>query len=269
MRLAIVSDIHGNLPALQAVVADASGVDGWLNLGDTLAGPLWPAETADFLMRQGWPTIAGNHERQMLAPDLSSMSAADRYAALRITAAQRAWMAALPPTLAGAEGLHCVHGTPGSDLECFVHTVTPAGMRPATQDEIAARLGDLPATLVLCGHTHLPRQATVGDTLVVNPGSVGLQAYDHDQPFEHVVENGTPQARYAVIEYRHGAWTVQLRAVDYDFEIAARQAESAGRGDWADALRTGRVGRRERELNTVPTLGPGQVASAAAPGVSA
>jgi len=62
---------------------------------------------------------------------------------------------------------------------------------------------------------------------------------------------------------------VQLRAVDYDFEIAARQAESAGRGDWADALRTGWVGRRERELNTVPALGPGQVASAAAPGFSA
>lgn len=248
MRLAVVTDIHGNLPALHAVVADAGAVDGWLNLGDTLAGPLWPAETAAYLMQQGWPTIAGNHERQMLASDLSRMSAADRYAAERINAAQRAWMAALPTTLSQAAGLHCVHGTPASDIECFLHTVTPAGMREATPEEVAASLGATKATLVLCGHTHLPRHVVVGGTHVVNPGSVGLQAYDHDQPFAHVVENGTPQARYAVIELSAAGWNVTLRAVDYDHECAARQAETAGRGDWADALRTGRVGRRARDL---------------------
>jgi predicted phosphodiesterase len=248
MRLAIVSDIHGNLPALQAVVADAGRVDAWLNLGDTLAGPLWPAETADWLMRQGWPTIAGNHERQMLAADRSRMSAADRFAAERINATQRAWLGALPATLTPLAGLHCVHGTPASDLECFLHTVTPQGVREATPDEIAARLGDTEATLVLCGHTHLPRQVAAGAAQLVNPGSVGLPAYDHDQPFEHVVENGTPQARYALVERQGTGWAVQLRAVDYDFESAARRAEAAGRGDWADALRTGRVGRRESDL---------------------
>ena len=57
-RWAIVSDIHGNLPALEAVLADAHGVDGWLNLGDIVSGPLWPRETAEFVMRQGWPTLA-------------------------------------------------------------------------------------------------------------------------------------------------------------------------------------------------------------------
>lgn len=248
MRLAIVSDIHGNLPALHAVVTDAGRVDGWLNLGDTLAGPLWPAETAAYLMQQGWPTIAGNHERQMLANDRSRMSAADRHAAERLSAPQRDWMAALPTSMKPAAGLHCVHGTPASDIECFLHTVAPAGMREATPEEIAARLGAATATLVLCGHTHLPRHVVVGGTQVVNPGSVGLQAYDHDQPFAHVVENGTPQARYAVIESSADGWAVTLHAVGYDHELAARQAERAGRGDWADALRTGRVGRRERDL---------------------
>lgn len=246
MRLAVVSDIHGNLPALKAVVADAGRVDGWLNLGDTLAGPLWPAETADYLMQQAWPTIAGNHERQMLESDLSRMSAADRYAAERIHAHQRAWLAALPETLSGAHGLHGVHGTPASDVECLLETVTPQGMRAATPDEVQARLAPVrSATLVLCGHTHLPRLLRLGGTQVVNPGSVGLQAYDHDQPYPHVVENGTPQARYAVVEHDGMEWTVSLRRVDYDFEQAAAQAERAGRGDWADALRTGRVGRRE------------------------
>jgi predicted phosphodiesterase len=248
MRLAVVSDIHGNLPALQAVVADAGRVDGWLNLGDTLAGPLWPAQTADYLMQQAWPTIAGNHERQMLVSDLSRMSAADRYAAERIHAQQRAWLAALPDTLSLAEGLHAVHGTPASDIECLLETVTPNGMRQATQDEVQSRLATAPnASLVLCGHTHLQRLLRLGSVQVLNPGSVGLQAYDHDHPHPHVVENGTPEARYALIEHDGSAWTVQLRSVDYDFEKAALQAESAGRGDWADALRTGRVGRRASE----------------------
>jgi predicted phosphodiesterase len=253
MRLAVVSDIHGNLPALHAVVADAGRVDGWLNLGDTLAGPLWPAETADYLMQRGWPTIAGNHERQMLSLEPWRLSAADRYAAERITTHQRAWLAALPDTLSAAHGLRCVHGTAASDIECLLETVTPNGMRAATQDEVQARLAPEPAaTLVLCGHTHVPRLLRVGSAQVLNPGSVGLQAYDHDQPYPHVVENGTPQASYAVIEHDGKAWTVNLRRVDYDFEKAARQAESVGRGDWADALRTGRVGRREAELQILP-----------------
>ena len=69
MKIAIISDIHGNLLALQAVLADIArqGVDQTVNLGDILSGPLQPAETADLLMAQKFPTIKGNHERQLLA----------------------------------------------------------------------------------------------------------------------------------------------------------------------------------------------------------
>ncbi len=69
MKIAIISDIHGNLPALRAVLADIARqcVDQTVNLGDSLSGPLQPAETADLLMAQGFPTIKGNHERQLLA----------------------------------------------------------------------------------------------------------------------------------------------------------------------------------------------------------
>src|SRR5690606_18348630 len=67
-RIAVLSDIHGNLPALEAVVADAEarGCTAFANLGDILSGPLWPFETAEYLMARQWPTIAGNHERQVL-----------------------------------------------------------------------------------------------------------------------------------------------------------------------------------------------------------
>jgi len=248
MRFGVVSDIHGNLPALQAVVADAGTVDAWLNLGDILSGPLWPAETADWLMARGWLTMAGNHERQLLSQPLPRMSRTDRHTAERLQPAQRDWLAALPPRLRPMPGLLCVHGTPASDLVYLLETVTPQGLRAATAAEAAERLGRPDATLVLCGHSHVPRDVVVGGVRVVNPGSVGLQAYDDHQPFDHVAETGSPHARYAWVDRTPEGWRVSLRQVAYDWEAAAAQADSHGRGDWADALRTGRVGRKEASI---------------------
>ncbi len=251
MKFGVVSDIHGNLPALQAVVADAAkagGVDAWLNLGDILSGPLWPAETAAWLMARNWATMAGNHERQVLTLPLDRMGATDRHAAERLSAGQRAWLAALPAQMRPAPGLLCVHGTPTTDLVYLLETVTPDGLRAATEAEAAQRLGVVDASLVLCGHSHLPRDVMVQGVRVVNPGSVGLQAYDHDEPFDHVVENGSPHARYALVQAHGDGWLVELRAVAYDWEAAAHRAEQHGRGDWADALRTGCVGRFERDI---------------------
>ena len=74
---------------------------------------------------------------------------------------------------------------------------------------------------------------------VANPGSVGLPAYDWDRPYHHVMETGSPAARYAIIDGE--TLGVELVAVAYDHESAARKAEGEGRGDWALALRTGRV----------------------------
>ncbi|MBL8353213.1 MAG: metallophosphoesterase family protein [Burkholderiaceae bacterium] len=262
-RIAVVSDIHGNLPALAAVIAeiDAASVDGVVNLGDIVSGPLWPAETAARLMTLGWPAIAGNHERQLLAGPAATMGPADAHAAARLGAAQRGWLAALPATRWLADDLFCCHGTPDDDHRYLLETVTPdlgrhggVGLRAASPAEIgerlaAARAALAPATLLLCGHSHVPRAVQQGRWLLVNPGSVGLQAFDDDHPHEHRAELGSPHARWALVERAAGGlWCVQHRATPYDWEAAARQAEINGRGDWADALRTGRVGRLEREV---------------------
>ena len=100
MRVAVLSDIHGNLPALEAVIDEAGRerVDLVVNLGDIVSGPLWPRETAERLMRLGWPTIAGNHERQALALD-RRRGFGDRFAYDSATPEQRAWLAALPKAL--------------------------------------------------------------------------------------------------------------------------------------------------------------------------
>ena len=121
------------------------------------------------------------------------------------------------------------------------------GMRAATKQEARQRLGTGPATraaLALCGHTHMPRtMQLIGGPLVVNPGSVGLQAYDDDHPHLHHMESDSPHARYALVERSPQGWQVEHRAVTYDWEQAAQRAEANGRPDWADALRTGRMGR--------------------------
>lgn len=270
MRIALVSDIHGNLPALEAVIAEITeaGVHTVLNLGDIVSGPLWPLETARRLMALGWPTIAGNHERQLLTQAPGRMGASDAFAANALGDAERAWLAGLPPMLRLplAEGgpLHCVHGSPASDLHYLLETTTPGlgvhgqgGIRAATPGEISDRIGMLHAPLLACGHSHLPRVVTHGGMLLFNPGSVGLQAYDDLHPpgsgrDSHWVENGSPHARWALLAHGTAGWRVELRHTPYDHEAAARRAEANGRPDWADALRSGRVGRTEASL--APTL---------------
>ena len=247
MRLAIVSDIHGNLPALDAVLADIArrGADLTVNCGDLLSGPLWPAETADRLMALGLPTIRGNHERQLLACAEQPGSPSDQFAYTRTTQAQRDWLAALPAALEPAPGVLMVHGRPDSDLDYLLETVGPdagaAGVRAATADEVAARVSGVGAELLLCGHSHTPRvmQLPAGP-LVVNPGSVGLQSYDDDHVALHWVRNGSPHARYALCERQAaGHWSMAQIAVHYDWVSAARRAQANGATDWAHWLRSG------------------------------
>lgn len=244
MRIAVMSDIHGNLWALDAVLADIArrNADVTVNLGDILSGPLLPAETAERLMALGLPTIRGNHERQVLEHDPARMGASDLWAHEHIAPAQREWIASLPASMRLQDDVLMVHGTPGSDLVYWMETVDPAGQRTATYAEVLERAGDAQASLILCGHTHVPRSVLLDDgRLVVNPGSVGLQAYDDDQPYPHKAENGSPHARYAIVERAASGWTVEQYAVAYDWTTAAEVAQRHGRPDWAFALRTGRM----------------------------
>lgn len=239
-RLAILTDIHGNLPALEVVIADAEaqGCTRFANLGDSLSGPLWPAETADLLMDLDWPTIAGNHERQLLTFDRDRMGASDAFARDALSDRHLQWLASLPPTLALSPEVLLCHGTPTDDLEHFLHTVDGGTARDASDAEIRERAGDRGEALILCGHTHLPRILTLADgRTIANPGSVGLQAYDDDHPSPYRVENGDPRARYAIID----GTAVTLRAIDYDREAAARRANMNGSAAWPVALRTGRM----------------------------
>lgn len=95
---------------------------------------------------------------------------------------------------------------------------------------------------MLCGHTHIPRlvRSRTGQ-LLVNPGSVGLQAYEEENPVSHVVENHSPSARYAIVEKHGGTWQAQLLAVPYAYARVAELARQHGRPDWEVALLYGRM----------------------------
>ena len=140
------------------------------------------------------------------------------------------------------------HGSPRSDVEYFLETLEEGVVRLATAAEVDTRLSGEPAPLVACGHTHVPRAVrTASGLLIVNPGSVGLPAYDDDHPLPHSsyhrIETGSPDARYAVVEKVDGQWRYEPISVAYEFEPMAALADHNGRPDWAHALRTGYMSR--------------------------
>lgn len=246
MRIALLSDIHGNLPALMAVLEHARtrGVERFVNLGDSLSGPLLPLETARYLMAQDWVQLAGNHERQLLDFDPERCGPSDLYAHAQLTPDVFDWMKSLQSSQAFDEGIFLCHGTPRSDLEYFLDSHEGARTRPATAAEIRERLHLTEPRVIACGHTHIPRIArSESGQLLVNPGSVGLQAYDEAWPHYHVIENGSPDARYAIIERVGSRWRAQLLQVPYDHVAMAALACARGRPDWEAALLTGRMAR--------------------------
>lgn len=241
-KIAVLSDIHGNIAALEAVVDHLSTrqVDCVVNLGDHVSGPLWPKETIQYLMKQDWVQIRGNHDRQLVCQDPNAHGLSDAYAYQRLNDDERAWLKALPASAELPNGMLAFHGAPFSDSTYLLETVEHGRLRLAAPAEIKARLGETSAPLILCGHTHIQRVVCAVDgRMMINPGSVGLPAYEDDHPEQHVVESGSPHARYAVLEYKNGHWDPEMIAVAYDHHKAADQARKNGRPDWEIGLRTG------------------------------
>ena len=149
--------------------------------------------------------------------------------------------AALPLTRIVAPGVLACHGTPGQDDDALIDEVRDGRIARGSPDSIAARLGSIDAKVVLCGHSHRPDAVQLpGGPLIVNPGSVGLPAYTVPKPDAFVSESGSPHARYAILETSAaGSTAVELIAVAYANEEAARRADDGDRPDLAHGLRTG------------------------------
>jgi putative phosphoesterase len=209
MRAAVLADIHGNLPALDAVLAevDAAGVDAVVLLGDIALGPM-PAQTLDRLAGLGdravW--VHGNCEREMVTAfdggEVPGPFGADAAAsAALIGQAQRDLIGGLPLTVTlDIDGVGLVlfcHASPRRDDEMVLVDSPP--------ERWAEVLDGVDAGVVVCGHTHMPFDRLAAGRRVVNPGSVGM-------PYGH------PGAGWALL-----GPDVSLRRTRYDTEAAARQ----------------------------------------------
>lgn len=244
MRIGVLADVHGNSWALEAALAAlrARGVDMTVNLGDHFWGCLNPRGAAQQLMALSGIHICGNQDRILYEPDAAAAASPD-FAFLRaeITPSQMDWLRAQPASQLVTDGVLACHGTPSSDCTYLLETVDARGARLGTPQEIRARLGPAEYEVVLCGHSHQPGIVQVDGTLIVNPGSVGIPAYDDDTPYPHVMESGSPHARCAVVTRTRAGWQAELVAAPYPCEEPARLAERRGRPDRARWIRTGRA----------------------------
>ena len=234
MRFAVISDVHGNVQALDAVLADiaSQGVDATLCLGDHVSGPMDPAGAADRLMQLDGPVIRGNHDRWLAERNSEGkdLDPVDRFALMRMKQAHRDWLETMPATAVFNGEIFLCHGTPASDNAAWIDGwyQDRRTTLPAEETVIRAAAG-IEYPIMLCGHTHIPRSVRLRDgRRIVNPGSIGLQ-----------LVRGSPDARYALIERRNGKWLIDHRSVEYDFEVAAQQAVANGFAAWKDALETG------------------------------
>ncbi len=224
MKVAVISDVHANLIALQEVLKDMAneGCEKVICLGDiVLAGPQ-PKETIEFFKQQDWLVIQGNTDKlivdfgsevlEMLEERFPVMAKSIVDDIAQLSDEDIAYLDNLPPQVmleVGGLQLHLVHGSPRANNEDIM-----PGMPIETIEEIIA---ETPADLILCGHTHTPcGYQTNSKQTVVNVGSVG-------RPM-----TPTPLACYAVLDIEDGKFSIKHKFVDYDREFAAQLVRERG-----------------------------------------
>ncbi len=219
MQVGLVSDIHGNRVALEAVLADMPSVDALVCAGDIVGYNPWHGSCVDTMREREVPTVMGNHDRAVAGGAdfaFNSMAGAGvRHARETLDDDQLAWLAALPNERAVCEGrVRLVHGHP-DDPNRYTY---PAQFGPQL-------LGD--EDVLVLGHTHVQHCERYEEGVVVNPGSVG-------QP-----RDGDPRAAYAVLDLDERR--VEERRVEYDVDEVVAAIASAGLpAELGERLREGR-----------------------------
>jgi len=227
VRIALLSDIHANWHALEAVIADLPAVDEVCCLGDVVGYGGDPVRCLDHVRSRGWLTLAGNHDRACVDEDARAWFNEDAAAAIRWTAEELGpdrldWLRSLPER-ATREGALLVHASPRDPVFEYVLDMYTAAYNLRLLDD----------TICFHGHTHLPGVFAVVDGSVVhdyrlaavpiagpalvNPGSVG-QPRDRD-----------PDASYGIWDTEEG--TFEFRRVPYDREAAKLAIRQAGLPD--------------------------------------
>lgn len=221
MKLALISDVHGNLPALEAVLADIPGdVDKTICLGDIVGYGPYPLECARKTFQHCDIVLQGNHDRELTAPADSGSNdqaiAGLHYANEQLNDRYREWLQNLSRKTGFDDDILLFHDHP-EEVDRYVLPSEFPKVRPHLDDYRACFLG----------HTHIQHEAEIDDRLILNPGSVG-------QP-----RDGDNRAAYAVVETEN--WETDLRRVEYDIQkVQARVNEVGLPSDIGTRLRKGK-----------------------------
>lgn len=238
MHIAVLSDIHGNLPALQAVLADMEGkqVDHVFCLGDLVGYGPWPNEVIDLLRQRDITCIQGNYD-ESVGEELMSCGCdftdaeAERLGDISLnwtidatTEENKAWLRKLPQSLTldlDAHRLLLVHGSPRQNNEYLTFDYSA--------EQLEHFLNEADADILLCGHTHLAFHRQIGSKHVVNAGSAGKP------------KHGNPNVVYQLLELGEQV-AVTTVEVPYDYSAASQAIVDAGLPEeFARIVRTGNV----------------------------
>lgn len=220
MLIAFLSDVHANLPALEAAVADATarGAERFICAGDMIGYGPFPDEVCLFLQNRPIPAIMGNYDRKMLTVAEQGLSALEGtdfksvplkskkrkillWTLENLSHQSRLYLSGLPDQLdmqlPSGHMLIVVHGSPLSMDDVIYPSVTKPGL--------TTKLGDLKPDILICGHTHIPFVKRVNGILVVNCGSAG-------QPID-----GDPRPSYVLVSTEQGA-APSGRVIRFDYD---------------------------------------------------
>ncbi|PEL85945.1 metallophosphoesterase family protein [Bacillus wiedmannii] len=242
MKIAIISDVHGNSHALKSVLEDIERrkVEMIINLGDSVYGPLDPLGTIEILMNNEMIHIKGNCDRMLWEP-IQEQSATLTFVRNQLTENHIDWLKQHPFQFIVDDILFC-HGTLTSDEVYLLEEMDENGAVLKSEKNIMDQLKNIEQKIIVCGHTHIPRVVYLANgKIIINPGSIGLPAYKDELPIVHKMESGTPHAKYVVIEKVLGEWVIEQISVPYNWEEAAELAVQQERHDWAQALKTGKI----------------------------
>ena len=232
MKIAIISDIHGNLTALEAILPAIKEADHVVCLGDVaLVGPQ-PREVIGVLRRSKWPCVLGNTDEELVKStpgdyaktdmpesERQKMMALDRWTISQLRGSERGILSRFKPTIeasAGTLSLLCYHGSPRSNTEGILPTLPEKQLA----DALAGRRADLYAG----GHTHAQMVRRFGSSVVINPGSVGLPYY-----FDAAGAAKNPAwAEYAMVTVSGDDLKVEMRRTRYSLDALRDAVRGSG-----------------------------------------
>lgn len=246
MKIAILSDIKSNIYALQEVINDAKSknVDTFVNLGDSFYGPIAPRACFDLLQKEKFISVCGDEDRKILETSKEHLENNSLRKSIYEDLKEEVlyYIQDLPFEKFLSDDIYFTHGTQHDDSVYLLEDVSSGKEVLRSEQEIIKLLDDVESKFVFCGHSHKARCINLSNgQVIINPGSVGLQALESSHPCSHSIENLYKEATYIILDISDEQYNIALHKVEYDYEKAINEAKKRKEKSWVYTLESGKV----------------------------